>query len=39
VKEKQGAELIDITTSAYVSGEFPSATWLLTREAWAERRD
>lgn len=38
VKEKQGAELIDVTTGAYVSGEFPRVTWLLTREAWAARR-
>lgn len=38
VKEKQGAELIDVGTSAYVSGELPRMTWLLTRQAWAARR-
>ena len=34
----QGAELVDVTTAAYVSGEHPRMTWLLTREAWSARR-
>lgn len=38
VKERQGAELVDVTTAAYVSGEHPRVTWLLTREAWSARR-
>ena len=39
VKEKQGADLIDVTTSAYVSGELPRETWLLRRQAWLQRRN
>lgn len=38
VKEKQGAEVIDVRPHPYMSGEFPRVTWLLTREAWSTRR-
>ena len=38
VKEKQGAELIDVRPHPFMSGEYPRETWLLTREAWPARR-
>jgi len=38
IKEKQGARFIDRTPARYVSGEGVRVTWLLTREAWLERR-
>lgn len=38
VKEKQGAELIDVESRAYVSGPSEGQVWRLTREAWLARR-
>jgi [ribosomal protein S5]-alanine N-acetyltransferase len=38
VKEKQGAEVVDVRPDHFMSGEFPRVTWLLTREAWTARR-
>lgn len=38
VKEKQGAEIVDVRPHPFMSGEFPRVTWLLTREAWVARR-
>lgn len=38
VKEKQGALLIDRELAAYMAGELTREVWLLTREAWKERR-
>ena len=38
VKEKQGAEVIDVRLHQYMSGEFPRVTWILTREAWTARK-
>ncbi|MGH6955980.1 MAG: GNAT family N-acetyltransferase [Caulobacteraceae bacterium] len=38
VKEKQGAKLIDRTPGRYVYGEGVRVTWLLTHEAWLERK-
>jgi RimJ/RimL family protein N-acetyltransferase len=38
VKEKQGAELIDVRPHPFMSGEYPRETWLLRREAWLARR-
>jgi ribosomal-protein-alanine N-acetyltransferase len=38
IKEKQGAELIERTPNAYVSGPGVREVWLLTREAWLARR-
>lgn len=38
VKEKQGAELIDVESRAYVSGPGEGQVWRLTREAWLAGR-
>jgi ribosomal-protein-alanine N-acetyltransferase len=38
VKEKQGAQLVDLTPMRYVGGEGLRETWVLTREAWQARR-
>ena len=38
IKEKQGAELVDVSPNRYVSGEDLRETWRLTREAWLARR-
>ncbi len=38
IKEKQGAQLVDLGISRYVSGEGERMVWLLTREAWIARR-
>lgn len=38
VKEKQGAELIDVRPHPFMSGEFPRETWIIRREAWLARR-
>ena len=37
IKEKQGAELIDVTPADYVSGPGARETWILRREAWLAR--
>jgi ribosomal-protein-alanine N-acetyltransferase len=37
VKEKQGAELIEVRPHPFMSGEYPRETWLLRREAWLAR--
>jgi len=39
VKEKQGAELIDVKPHAFMSGEYPRETWIIRREAWLARRE
>jgi RimJ/RimL family protein N-acetyltransferase len=38
IKEKSGAEIIEIVDQPYVSGTLPSARWRLTAEAWAANR-
>jgi RimJ/RimL family protein N-acetyltransferase len=38
VKEKQGAELIDVKPHAFMSGEYPRETWIIRQEAWLARR-
>jgi RimJ/RimL family protein N-acetyltransferase len=38
IKQKQGAELIDVTPAAYVHGAGERETWILRREAWLSRR-
>lgn len=38
VKEKQGAELVDVTPNVYVGGPDLRETWVLRREAWLARR-
>jgi RimJ/RimL family protein N-acetyltransferase len=38
IKEKQGAELIDVTPANYVYGTGERETWILRREAWLSRR-
>ena len=38
VKEKQGAELVDVKPHAFMSGEYPRETWIIRREAWLARR-
>jgi len=38
IKEKQGAELIDVTPNTYVCGPGERETWILRREAWLARR-
>jgi RimJ/RimL family protein N-acetyltransferase len=38
VKEKQGAELVDVKPHAFISGELPRETWIIRREAWLARR-
>jgi [ribosomal protein S5]-alanine N-acetyltransferase len=38
VKEKQGAQLIETVERCYVSGVGPGEIWLLTRDAWRNRR-
>ena len=38
IKEKQGASLVDRVPGAFVSGPGVKVVWLLTREAWTERR-
>ena len=38
IKEKQGAELIDVTSATSVSGPGERETWILRREAWLARR-
>lgn len=37
IKEKQGAQLIDVTPNVYVSGPGLRETWRLTRDAWRAR--
>jgi RimJ/RimL family protein N-acetyltransferase len=34
IKEKQGAELIDVAPGAFVYGAGERETWILRREAW-----
>ncbi|HEV2531835.1 GNAT family N-acetyltransferase [Phenylobacterium sp.] len=38
VKEKQGAELIDLKPHAFMCGELMRETWILRRETWLARR-
>ena len=38
IKEKQGAELVDLTPNVYVSGPGLRETWILRREAWLARK-
>lgn len=38
IKEKQGAELVDRVPAEFVCGPAMKEVWLLTREAWLERR-
>lgn len=38
IKEKQGAELLDLTPNRYVSGDGMRETWILRREAWLAAR-
>lgn len=38
IKEKQGAELVDLTPNVYVSGPDLRETWILRREAWLARK-
>lgn len=38
IKEKQGFELVEVRRDQFVKGEDDKEIWLLTREAWLERR-
>jgi RimJ/RimL family protein N-acetyltransferase len=38
VKEKQGAELVDVRPHAFISGEYLRETWIIRREDWLQRR-
>jgi RimJ/RimL family protein N-acetyltransferase len=38
IKQKQGADLIDVTPAVYVSGAGERETWILRRETWLSRR-
>jgi RimJ/RimL family protein N-acetyltransferase len=38
VKEKQGAELVDVRPHAFMSGEYLRETWIIRRETWLARR-
>jgi ribosomal-protein-alanine N-acetyltransferase len=38
IKEKQGAELVDVKPHAYMSGELMRETWIIRRDAWLARR-
>jgi len=38
IKEKQGAELVDLTPNVYVGGPDLRETWILRREAWLARK-
>ena len=38
IKEKQGAQLVDLQIGHYVGGEDSRMVWLLSREAWLARR-
>jgi RimJ/RimL family protein N-acetyltransferase len=38
VKEKQGAEIVDVAPHAFMDGERMRVTWILRREAWLARR-
>jgi RimJ/RimL family protein N-acetyltransferase len=38
IKEKQGAEIVDVLPHPYMSGEGLRVTWILRREAWLARR-
>jgi RimJ/RimL family protein N-acetyltransferase len=38
IKEKQGAELIDVTPASYVCGPGERETWILRRETWLSGR-
>jgi RimJ/RimL family protein N-acetyltransferase len=38
VKEKQGAELIEVHPHAFMCGELPREMWILRREDWLRRR-
>lgn len=37
IKEKQGAELVDVTPGIYVGGPGVRETWVLRREVWLAR--
>jgi RimJ/RimL family protein N-acetyltransferase len=38
IKEKQGAQLVDLKLGHFVGGEATHMIWLLTREAWISRQ-
>jgi RimJ/RimL family protein N-acetyltransferase len=38
IKEKQGAELVDVKPHAFMCGELMRETWIIRREAWLARR-
>lgn len=38
IKEKQGAEIVDVLPHPYMSGEGQRVTWILRREAWLARK-
>jgi RimJ/RimL family protein N-acetyltransferase len=37
IKEKQGAELVDVQPHPYMCGELLRETWIIRREAWLAR--
>ena len=39
IKEKQGAEFVDLTPNVYVGGPDLRETWILRREAWLARKE
>lgn len=38
IKEKEGAQLVDLIMGRYVGGETSQMVWLLTRDTWLARR-
>ncbi len=38
IKERQGAQLVDLKLGRYVGGEATHMVWLLTRQAWLARQ-
>lgn len=38
IKEKQGAEIVDVLPHPYMSGEGMRVTWILRREVWLARK-